>query len=376
MIQGEKLIRHYNRLNGNSISAAKLKEFHTELQRFLDSNGHGPLVPQIKGIYERIGKGLRDNAEVEFFAKLTLEPIEYHPPIGIRDIARLGKPKKSTVKQSTVNSRPKKKSKTRVEKVSKPVAENKSAVKATKPTHQQKPAVAVSGVETFKKSSVNKKAPSTQSGVNYSYKVVELGNYKKDFHRMYSDTIVQIHGMPGHGKTVYLLKKAQYRAAHTNDNVLYVAREEYGRSVFDMKLKEHNIGHKNLRFCKTLTPQDLKWATVIFLDSVTALKLTHEDVENLADQYPNRNWFVVLQSTKGGDFRGSQEWEHLVDIAGEVRNRKMILTKNRLDPDNSKKREKLLTDDAIQEAKKKKVIREAVKDAQPKEVEESKKIAA
>jgi hypothetical protein len=215
----------------------------------------------------------------------------------------------------------------------------------------------------------NKKAPSTQSGVNYSYKVVELGPYKKDFHRMFSDTIVQVHGMPGHGKTVYLLKKAQYRAAHTNDNVLYVAREEYGRSVFDMKLKEHNIGHKNLRFCKTLTPQDLKWATVVFLDSVTALKLTHEDVENLASEFPNRNWFVVLQSTKNGDFRGSQEWEHLVDIAGEVRNRKMILSKNRLDPNNSTKMEKLLTDDAIQEAKKKKVIREAVKDAQPKEVQ-------
>lgn len=222
----------------------------------------------------------------------------------------------------------------------------------------------------------NEKAPSTQSGVNYSYTVVELGPYKKDFHRMFSDTIVQVHGMPGHGKTVYLLKKAQYRAAHTNDNVLYVAREEYGRSVFDMKLKEHNIGHKNLRFRKSLEAEDLKWATVIFLDSVTALKLNHEDVETLASDYPNRNWFVVLQSTKGGDFRGSQEWEHLVDIAGEVRNRKLILSKNRLDPNNSTKMEKLLTDDAIQEAKKKKVIREAVKDAQPKAIEEPKQIAA
>jgi len=288
---------------------------------------------------------------------VEFDTVQYHPGIGIRDIANLGKVKTPA---------PKKK---RVDKVAKPVAENKRAVKATKPLHQQQPTVASNGVATLKKA--NK--ASAQSGVNYHYKTVDLGPYKKDFHRMFSDTIVQIHGSPGHGKTVYLLKMAQHRAAA--DNVLYVAREEYGRSVFDMKLKEHNIGHKNLRFRKTLEPEDLTWATVVVLDSATALKLTHEDIERLADEYPNRNWILVLQSTKNGGFRGSLEWEHLVDIAGEVRNRKLILRKNRLDPNNATKMDKLMTDDAITESKKKIEIRNAVKESVEEHEPENKKAA-
>lgn len=200
------------------------------------------------------------------------------------------------------------------------------------------------------------------SGVTYDYKEVDLGPYKKDFHRMMSDTIVQIHGLPGHGKTVWLLKYAQYRAEN-GANVLYVAREEHGRSVFDVKLKEHNIGHANLRFRKYLEPEDIKWATVIFLDSASASAIDHKELERLTEQYPNRNWYPVLQSTKDGDFLGSQKWEHLVDIAGEVRNRKLILRKNRLDPNNSTKAEKLNRESAITEARKKAEVRNAVKKA-------------
>jgi len=260
--------------------------------------------------------------------------------------------------------------------------ENKSLVKATKPSHPQEGAAQKTpspperaGVRSheikkhfakeLKKKVFGQKVSKSLSGVDYSYKEIELGAYKKDFHRMFSDTIALIWGMPGHGKTVYLLKYAQYRAEH-DDNVLYVAREEYGRSVFDMKLKEHNINHKNLRFRRELSPKDLKWATVIFLDSVSALKLNHEDIEELSLQYPNKNWVLVLQSTKGGDFRGSQEWEHLVDVAGEISHRKLILRKNRLDPNNSTKAAKLMTDDAIAEARSKQAIRQAVKDSVPK----------
>lgn len=198
------------------------------------------------------------------------------------------------------------------------------------------------------------------SGVNYNYHEIDLGPYQKDFHRMFSDSIVQNHGLPGHGKTVYQLNFANYLSKKYN--VLYVAREEYGRSVFDMKLKEQNIQASNtLRFKRKLDKADIEWANVIFLDSVNALKLSHEQVEDLTIDYPNRNWHLVMQSTKDGSFRGSMEWEHLVDIAGEIHNRKLILRKNRLDPNNSSKMSKLLKADAIAEAKKKAEIREAVK---------------
>lgn len=199
------------------------------------------------------------------------------------------------------------------------------------------------------------------SGVNYKYHQIELGPFEKDYHRMYSDSVVQLHGLPGHGKTVHVMKVVQDRAERTHDNILYVAREEYGRSEFDMKLKEQSIGHKNLRFRGNLDESDLKWATVVVLDSVNALELTPLKIEKLMHQFPNRNWFLILQSTKDGKFRGSQEWEHLVTIAGEIRNRKLILSKNRLDPDNKDKAEKIRMDSMVAEKTEAARIREKVK---------------
>jgi predicted ATP-dependent serine protease len=171
--------------------------------------------------------------------------------------------------------------------------------------------------------------------------------------------------LPGHGKTTYQLILAKY-LAEQGKKVLYIAREEYGRSVFDIKLKEHNIGHPNLTFNKQLQADELKAADVVFLDSVNALKLDAEGVEKIYHQYPNKLWFLILQSTKDGNFKGSQEWEHVVDVFGEVSNRKLILRKNRLDPNNSAKAEALRKTDAITEAKKKVEVKEAVKNAMAK----------
>lgn len=199
------------------------------------------------------------------------------------------------------------------------------------------------------------------SGVNYKYHEIDLGPYKDSYHRMYSDSVVQLHGLPGHGKTVEVMKQAQDRASRTGDHVLFVAREEFGRSEFDMKLKEFNIGHKNLRFRGNLNENDLAWATVVILDSVTALELTPDKVEKLMHKFPNRNWFLILQSTKDGKFRGSQQWEHLVTIAGEIRNRKLILSKNRLDPDNKDKMAKLRMDDMVHDKTEAMRIRERAK---------------
>lgn len=205
------------------------------------------------------------------------------------------------------------------------------------------------------------KASKNLSGVSYNYKEINLGDFKKDFHKMFSDTIVQIHGLPGHGKTVYVLKIAQDRASRTGDHVLYVAHEEFGRSTLDLKLKEQNIGHKNLRIRGNLTDTDATWATVIILDSVNSLDLTSKGVKHLTEKFPNKNWFLILQSTKDGKFRGDQTWEHLVDIAGEVRDRKLILSKNRLDPDNKDKAAKLRMDALINEKTQAARIREKVK---------------
>jgi hypothetical protein len=207
--------------------------------------------------------------------------------------------------------------------------------------------------------------PKTLSGIDYTYTPIPLGPYQKDFERLFSDTVVGIYGLPGHGKTTYLLVLAQYLATQ-GKKVLFVAREEYGRSEFDIKLKEHNIGHPNLTFNKQLEANELKAADVVFLDSVNALKLDASGVEKIYHQYQNKLWFLILQSIKSGNFRGSQEWEHVVSVFGEIQNRKLILRKNRLDPNNSAKAAELQKTNAITEAKKKAEVKEAVKTAMAK----------
>jgi len=216
-----------------------------------------------------------------------------------------------------------------------------------------------------KKPATSNRKPKSLSGIDYTYTPIQLGPYKPDFERLFSDTVVGIYGLPGHGKTTYLLKLAQYFATQ-GKKVLFVAREEYGRSEFDIKLKEHNIGHPNLTFNRVIDPEELKAADIVFLDSVNALGLNAKRIEEIYLEYPNKLWFLILQSIKSGNFRGSQEWEHVVSVFGEIQNRKLILRKNRLDPNNSAKAAELQKTNAITEAKKKAEVKEAVKTAMAK----------
>jgi hypothetical protein len=353
------LISYFNSLNGQkNVSKDTLNTLRVKIQRYTDSVGHGPYMSQLRDILTRLGRAV---ASMDMHQKQSIDRLEVKPVKVIQRKKKVTPPKPLAKPEQKPEPKTTVKKKKPVVKKIKAVRVKKARLKVVpepKPKAKQLPATGRKSI----------------SGINYDYKEVVLGPYKNDFHRMFTDTIVQIHGLPGHGKTVWLLKYAQYRA-ELGDKVLYVAREEYGRSVFDMKLKEHNIGHPNLRFDRKLNPADMQWATVIFLDSVSALKLSHEDVEELSIEYPNRNWNIVLQSTKDGDFRGTNEWEHLVDIAGEIRNRKLILRKNRLDPNNSLKAEKLKTESAITEAKKKEAIRKAVKDSMKPKAEPQKQAA-
>ncbi|WP_220248066.1 hypothetical protein [Chitinophaga rhizophila] len=54
------------------------------------------------------------------------------------------------------------------------------------------------------------------------------------------------------------------------------------------------------------------------LDSVTRLKLTPEDLRALKESYPGKSFIYVYQVTKTGQFRGSQEAQHDVDVVIEV----------------------------------------------------------
>ena len=200
----------------------------------------------------------------------------------------------------------------------------------------------------------------TLAGISYS--TFDLApEWKKEFHKINSDSVLMIWGKPGSGKTVKLLKLAQHLSMDLKKKVLYIAEEEYGRSTLADKLTEHKIGNGNLSFAPDMDEKILSHFDAIFLDSVNSMHLTPADIKDLIRKYPGKLWVLIVQTTKEGDFRGGRDWEHLVDIAGEVVNRKMILRKNRLDPNNKAKADKLMVDEIVTEKKQAQEIKDLVK---------------
>jgi hypothetical protein len=171
------------------------------------------------------------------------------------------------------------------------------------------------------------------SGVNYTYHEMNLG---EEFGKVNSDANIMIWGAPGSGKTYKLLKMAKDRA-DKGEKVLYIANEEYGKSTLDKKLIELGIhnGYKNITIVKHL-PSDISMYNVIFFDSVNTLKLTPEMIADIDEKNPNKVFILIVQTNKDGSFRGGRDWEHLVDVAGDVVNRKLVLHKQRYDPDKVK----------------------------------------
>jgi len=46
------IIQHYNRLNGKQILVSTLRQFHGQVQSYLDADGHGPFTTDIRGIHQ------------------------------------------------------------------------------------------------------------------------------------------------------------------------------------------------------------------------------------------------------------------------------------------------------------------------------------
>lgn len=235
-----------------------------------------------------------------------------------------------------------------------PPVERKERSKAIQ-ERSKKPAAAMAG---FSKKLSGVVGADQLAGL--TFKEIPLdGEWKSEFNRLMSDTQIMIWGVPGSGKTVKLLKFAQYLAAKGLPT-LYVANEEFGRSSFTEKIREFNIGHEQLKFAKHL-PEDMSEFQAIFLDSVQSIGMDLDGYKKFREMYPNKLTVAIIQSTKDGDFRGGKDWEHEVDIAGEVISRKLRMRKNRLDPDHESKAEKIEIEHMVNEKTKSQKIKEKVK---------------
>ena len=139
---------------------------------------------------------------------------------------------------------------------------------------------------------------------------------------------MMIFGQPNSGKTTFLLSFAHYLALNHGD-VLYVSHEEYESAPLTDKVNDLPSRPDNLHFAEDVSNVNLNNYQFIILDSITDLRISLEAYKELRTQYPNTAFILILQVTKDGKFKGGKEWEHEVEIAGNVEDGVINIYKNR-----------------------------------------------
>ena len=127
---------------------------------------------------------------------------------------------------------------------------------------------------------------------------------------------VMVFGMPKMGKSYLCVDFAGY-LARNHGKVLYVAKEEKLDRTLQDKLNDKNVAHENLTVADGV-PTDLSCYDFIFLDSVNKLKLSPDDLEKLKTNNKGKSFIYVFQATKGGQFKGNNEFQHDVDVVIEI----------------------------------------------------------
>jgi len=125
-----------------------------------------------------------------------------------------------------------------------------------------------------------------------------------------------VYGKPKMGKSYLCIDFAGY-LARNHGKVLYVAKEEGLDMTLQNKLNEKNVKHPNL-YVASVLPANLSMYDFIFLDSVTKLGLGSDDLNRLKAANPTKSFIFIFQTTKMGNFKGANSFQHDVDVVIEV----------------------------------------------------------
>lgn len=166
---------------------------------------------------------------------------------------------------------------------------------------------------------------SAEDLMNLEYDVYEFddkweelfGQPSKPFHAM-------VFGVPKAGKSIFSFQFASYLTQF--GDVLYIASEEGFRGTIRDKIKNFAANEDfiadNFRLSDARGLDKMREVIpgndFVFIDSVNYAQLEVEDVELLKKENPETSFITIQQATKGGQFRGSQEYAHNCDIIVEV----------------------------------------------------------
>ncbi len=183
------------------------------------------------------------------------------------------------------------------------------------------------GVETPKKHRLSKSDQmNSVDFMNEKFDCIKLtGRWRKLIGLPQSDAKIMFYGRPGNGKSTLAIQFAAYVSRTLGYKTLYVTSEEAFSYTFQEKLQRLKAANPNLTITGEF-PYDVSKYKFIFIDSVNHSRMSPEDVNNL----PEGKFYVyVFQTTKGGQFRGSQEYLHDVDAEIRVENMQAQAGKNR-----------------------------------------------
>lgn len=142
-----------------------------------------------------------------------------------------------------------------------------------------------------------------------------MGCPAKAFHCM-------VFGRPKNGKSIWSFQFANYLTKF--GKVLYIAAEEGFSATLQQKLAEFGGVSDNMFFANYRNYEQIREALkqndyeFVIIDSINFINLEPEDVEVLKSENRKTAFITIQQATKGGQFRGSQQFAHNCDIIIEV----------------------------------------------------------
>lgn len=141
-----------------------------------------------------------------------------------------------------------------------------------------------------------------------------FGKPARPFHCM-------VFGRPKQGKSIFSFQFAAYLSQF--GKVLYIASEEGFGGTLQKKIKDFGLeNNKFVNFSNAKGMDEMRKVIpghdFVFIDSVNYSRLEVEDVEQLKREFPKTSFITIQQATKGGQFRGSQEYAHNCDMIVEV----------------------------------------------------------
>ena len=164
--------------------------------------------------------------------------------------------------------------------------------------------------------------------MNFNYATYQFdGVFKRLIGNPQTNFVLQIWGMPGQGKSTFAMQLSRY-LARVHGPVLFVSSEEYPSYTLMEKIKRVGGAVAGWDFAKDLSKLTATHKFLV-IDSVNHLGWTLDQLKHLKNKRPDLGIILIMQATKGGQFRGGQDWGHEVDAVIKVENGKAFTEKNR-----------------------------------------------